>query len=566
MRKKAALGCALIHNPPVLFLDEPLEGVDPVSGDVIRRLLTRFVGSDSTVLFSSHVMELVEQVCDHVSIIDKGKIVVTGTIDEVRGGKTLQRAFIDLVGPRAADKEVLSWLGSSPRRSRCTPLRTRGLAVGLLAASFTGFWPLANVIGLLGVTVGLASGAFGVIVAVVAVVLQVMFCIALSRFMTTSLASMLRSRRGRDLAAFMIIPLFALYEFFTQVVPKAVSEGKITAASFTGFDSWMRWLPPGLAAHAIQDASGGRPGMAFARLGALAAVIVVFVWLWVRSLGRALVTADTTTQSSRVRGTRLPLAGLGLRGTVAARFWLYQRREPLSLVYWALVAVITAAPSASSVFGHKHHPAVILASAVFGTAFVGIFHANSAGLTGPAFVLEATALGSSRDLRAYFSGQNLVLWRSRHGSRGDAGRPGRDWCRPRAGRPVHCGAALPDGQAGRRSCARARTGLRWLPDWQPPHPGGHRGAGRAGDRRCHAGCERAGRDPDRGDAAMCRRVRFRARSHRCAAGREGSREHAARNVPGSTARGNVTVTRSHNGAICAATAWMTLLTDVRFCR
>jgi ABC-2 type transport system ATP-binding protein len=113
MRKKAALGCALIHNPPVLFLDEPLEGVDPVSADVIRRLLTRFVESGSTVLFSSHVMELVEQVCDHVSIIDKGKIVVTGTIDEVRGGKTLQRAFIDLVGPRATDEEVLSWLGSS---------------------------------------------------------------------------------------------------------------------------------------------------------------------------------------------------------------------------------------------------------------------------------------------------------------------------------------------------------------------------------------------------------------------------------------------------------------------
>ena len=113
MRKKAALGCALIHNPPVLFLDEPLEGVDPVSGDVIRRLLTRFVESGSTVLFSSHVMELVEQVCDHVSIIDKGKIVVTGTIDEVRGGKTLQRAFIDLVGPRATDQEALSWLGSS---------------------------------------------------------------------------------------------------------------------------------------------------------------------------------------------------------------------------------------------------------------------------------------------------------------------------------------------------------------------------------------------------------------------------------------------------------------------
>ena len=113
MRKKTALGCALIHNPPVLFLDEPLEGVDPVSADVIRRLLTRLAGSGSTVLFSSHVMELVEQVCDHVSIIDKGKIVITGTTAQVRGGKTLQQAFIDLVGPRAGDEEVLSWLGSS---------------------------------------------------------------------------------------------------------------------------------------------------------------------------------------------------------------------------------------------------------------------------------------------------------------------------------------------------------------------------------------------------------------------------------------------------------------------
>jgi ABC-2 type transport system ATP-binding protein len=113
MRKKVALGCALIHNPEVLFLDEPLEGVDPVSADVIRKLLTRYVSSGSTVLFSSHVMELVEQICDHVSIIDKGRIVATGTTDEVRGGKTLQQAFIDLVGSRAHDEEVLSWLGSS---------------------------------------------------------------------------------------------------------------------------------------------------------------------------------------------------------------------------------------------------------------------------------------------------------------------------------------------------------------------------------------------------------------------------------------------------------------------
>src|SRR5579871_1794932 len=112
MRKKAALGCALIHNPSVLFLDEPLEGVDPISADVIRRMLSRYVQSGSTVLFSSHVMELVEQVCDHVSIISHGRIVASGSTEQVRGGKTLQRAFIDLVGSKASE-EGLSWLGSS---------------------------------------------------------------------------------------------------------------------------------------------------------------------------------------------------------------------------------------------------------------------------------------------------------------------------------------------------------------------------------------------------------------------------------------------------------------------
>ncbi len=289
------------------------------------------------------------------------------------------------------------------------PLRTRPLAVGLLAASASGAWPLANLLGLLGVTVGLASGALGVLTAVVAVLLQVLFCITLARFVTTGMAGLLRSRRGKDLAAFLVIPIFALYEFFTQVVPKAAAEGKITAASFTGFDSWMRWLPPGLAAHAIQDASDGRPGTALLRLALLAAIIVALGWLWIRSLSRALVTADTSTQSSRVRGGALPLARYGLRGTVAARFWIYQRREPASLIFWGLTAVIMVAVSISTILGKNGHPGVLLASAVFGAAFVGVFHANSVGLTGPPFVIEALALADRRGLRSYFSGQNIAL-------------------------------------------------------------------------------------------------------------------------------------------------------------
>jgi ABC-2 type transport system permease protein len=289
------------------------------------------------------------------------------------------------------------------------PLRTRPLAVGLLAASATGAWPLANLLAMLGVTVGLARGGLGLLVAVVAVALQVLFCITLARLVTTSMARILRSRRGKDLAVFLVIPIFALVELLGQVVPRAAAEGGITAASFTGVDAWMRWLPPGLAAHAIKDASDGHPGTALARLALLAAIIIVLGWLWIRSLSRALVSADTSSGSSQLRGAALPLARYGLRGAVAARFWIYQRREPTSLVYWAMTAVIMVVVSASTILGPHKHPGVVIASAIFGAGFVGVFHANSVGLTGPPFVIEALALTRRSSLRAYFSGQNLAL-------------------------------------------------------------------------------------------------------------------------------------------------------------
>src|SRR5215475_11587894 len=122
-----------------------------------------------------------------------------------------------------------------PATLQLYPLRTRPLAVGLLAASVTGAWPVANVVGLLGVTVGLARGGLGVLFAVLAVALQVLFCMVLARFVTTGMAGLLRSRRGRDLGVFLVIPLFALYEFFAQVVPRLLSEGTINAAIFTVF-------------------------------------------------------------------------------------------------------------------------------------------------------------------------------------------------------------------------------------------------------------------------------------------------------------------------------------------
>jgi ABC-2 type transport system ATP-binding protein len=117
MRKKIGLAAALLHNPEVLFLDEPFEGVDPVSAQTIRGVLERYTASGATVVFSSHVMELVESLCDWVAVMAAGRIRAQGTLAEVRGeSPTLQQAFLELVGAGARDHgSDLDWLGGGTR-------------------------------------------------------------------------------------------------------------------------------------------------------------------------------------------------------------------------------------------------------------------------------------------------------------------------------------------------------------------------------------------------------------------------------------------------------------------
>jgi len=109
MTKKVALACALVHGPKLLLLDEPFEAVDPVSATTIRAILHEVVDGGGTVVMSSHVMELVERLCDHVAIVHAGRVVAAGALDDVRAGSTLEQRFVEAVGAPTGTVD-LSWL------------------------------------------------------------------------------------------------------------------------------------------------------------------------------------------------------------------------------------------------------------------------------------------------------------------------------------------------------------------------------------------------------------------------------------------------------------------------
>ncbi|MGW2156713.1 ABC transporter ATP-binding protein [Nonomuraea sp. NPDC001699] len=110
MRKKIGLATALLHAPRLLVLDEPFEAVDPVSAATIKRILRGFVAGGGSIVLSSHVMALVEQLCDRVAVIDKGTVAASGPLDEVRGGRSLEDTFVALVGNHDNGVKELSWL------------------------------------------------------------------------------------------------------------------------------------------------------------------------------------------------------------------------------------------------------------------------------------------------------------------------------------------------------------------------------------------------------------------------------------------------------------------------
>lgn len=110
MKKKLALAAALIANPVLLFLDEPFEGVDAVTSRVIRDLLRRVADQGATIFITSHVLEIVERLCTHVGIIDRGRLVAQAPLSEIQQTSTLEETFLAKVGSTEDVRANLSWL------------------------------------------------------------------------------------------------------------------------------------------------------------------------------------------------------------------------------------------------------------------------------------------------------------------------------------------------------------------------------------------------------------------------------------------------------------------------
>jgi ABC-2 type transport system ATP-binding protein len=123
MKKKLSLACALIHRPEILFLDEPFEGIDAIASRTLKDLLSRLTARGLTVFLTSHVLEIVERLCSNIAIISHGKLLASGSLDELRKGInvdengqrapiSLEEYFIHIVGGErsAGEEEVLQWL------------------------------------------------------------------------------------------------------------------------------------------------------------------------------------------------------------------------------------------------------------------------------------------------------------------------------------------------------------------------------------------------------------------------------------------------------------------------
>ncbi len=303
-----------------------------------------------------------------------------------------------------------------PAKLVLLPLRPRQLAVGLFVASCIGVAPVATLAALAGAVVGFAPAGPGLVVVVVAVLLEFALCVLAARAITTSLSRWLRSRRVRDLAI-VVASLGALALNLTfQLVIRVAHPGRVADLR------WLRssaeavgWLPPGLAARAMTEAGrGGSLVVAVAELLAAAAAVLLLAWWWYVSLQRVLTTAEPAGRPQRVAEAEagaLPrpvrwLLPLDQRGAVAAKDLRYFARHPRLRVLWVTATIFAIALPAFLLLTRNGPRQGAALGALAGLYMLNSAALNQFGPDGPAYW---TNVASGSDVRGDLVGKNLAF-------------------------------------------------------------------------------------------------------------------------------------------------------------
>nr|WP_242828853.1 ABC transporter ATP-binding protein [[Eubacterium] cellulosolvens] len=112
MKQKLAIISAWIHDPELIIMDEPFVGLDPKAAHLLKGMMREICDQGGAIFFSTHVLEVAEKLCDKVAIIKQGKLIRSGTMEEVKGDESLEDVFLDLEGVPSGDAEVVEAEGS----------------------------------------------------------------------------------------------------------------------------------------------------------------------------------------------------------------------------------------------------------------------------------------------------------------------------------------------------------------------------------------------------------------------------------------------------------------------
>ncbi|MBZ4324045.1 transporter [Streptomyces huiliensis] len=297
-----------------------------------------------------------------------------------------------------------------PTRLAMLPLRPAPLVTALLVSSLIGIGPAFTVVILAGSVIATAHGAAAFAIAVPAVLLTLLVCVALTRAVATANVRLLSSRKGKDLALLSGVIIGVGAQLVNLALQKLSEAG---LARLEPLADVTRWIPPGSALDAVRATSEGEYGLAAAELALTAAVLAMLMLWWQRTLTRVMTSPDSSTLVAAAKPEKERGAGTGLgrllpagrTGTAAQRQLRYAWRDPKIKTTWgSTLGIGVAIPIVNMVQGS--HNLYFVSVAVI--MLTGMMY-NQLGQDGPAFWMVLQTIGSPRDALAELRGRALAL-------------------------------------------------------------------------------------------------------------------------------------------------------------